>query len=340
MAFDPTSVVRDYGDVLAEAAACRTSVALFDFSFVARGRLSGPQALDAIARLTRRPMADLSIGKIRYAMRAGPAGHLISDLTIWRLDDTTYEVMSGREDDILDLVRDMPRETAENLTGDSAVLSLQGPDALQALAGLCDLPRLARLSYYASTRFNIAGIDCLVGRLGYTGEAGFEIIAPRSRKAELWSLLAARARVAGFAAADILRIEAGFVLFANEFRLPVTASDVGLAAFSRRGSEHASGPFELICFSATKTERPVLWQPPVAIAPPRAIGELVVTSACHSPIAGRVLGLGYTLKRHDPAGEAPLFDPTGEFTDLKREPRPLYDRDKMRPRTPWRISGN
>ena len=56
MAFDATTVRRDYGDPELEAYACRTDCALFDYAFIGRARLDGPGALDAIGELTRRPL--------------------------------------------------------------------------------------------------------------------------------------------------------------------------------------------------------------------------------------------------------------------------------------------
>lgn len=338
MAFDPATVIKDYGDAYAEAAACRSGAALFDFSFVARGRVCGPCALTSIAHVTRRPIDDLGVGRIRYATVEDANGHLVADLTIWRTSDDSYEVMSGREADIAELVRSAPDGTARDLTSDSAIFSVQGPGALWALMGLCDVLKLARIGYYAASHLAIAGIDCLVGRLGYTGEAGFEIIAPRMHGRELWSLLAARARPAGFAAADTLRIEAGFVLFANEFRMPVRAPEAGLAAFSSREARSVPRDIELICFSARTVERPVLWQPPPRLSRPCAFGELVITSACHSPIAGRTLGLGFVSKSTALSVGAPLFDPGGTFADIRREPRPFYDNAKLRPRASWQLS--
>ena len=47
MAFDATTVRRDYGDPELEAYACRTDCALFDYAFIGRARLDGPGALDA-----------------------------------------------------------------------------------------------------------------------------------------------------------------------------------------------------------------------------------------------------------------------------------------------------
>ena len=100
MAFDPSTLPRDYGDPEREAHACRTDCALFDFSFVRRARLEGPGALDAIAQLTRRPLTGLMPGQIRYALHADSNGRLLSDLTIWKHGEARYDVMSGRSEDI------------------------------------------------------------------------------------------------------------------------------------------------------------------------------------------------------------------------------------------------
>ena len=129
--------------------------------------------------------------------------------------------MSGRSEDIADLIRAAwPGCEVEDLSTRTSIIALQGPNSLQALAGLTDTGALGQLSYFAFVPVGIADVPCLVGRLGYTGEPGFEILLPRPAAPQLWALLARRARPAGFAAADMLRIEAGFVLFANEFRLP------------------------------------------------------------------------------------------------------------------------
>lgn len=335
MSFDPASVVRDYGDPFGEAVACRRSAAVFDYSFVARGRISGPDALAVLARLTPRRLDDMQPGQIRYAVRESPAGHLVADLTVWRHADGAFEVMSGRRQDIADLVALAPSGAAADHSDEAAILAVQGPGSLVVLAraGIA-APALGRLPYYRFCSARLDGADCLVGRLGYTGEAGFEIVAPRAVAGALWAGLARHARPAGFAAADILRIEAGFLLFANEFRLPVTAGEAGLPDFHRASSVPAADPLALVAFTARAAERPALWQPHGRPAPPSAPGEIAVTSACWSPHASRVLGLGYVRAR-DLEAAVPLLDPTATFADIARAPRPFVDPLKLRPRAPW-----
>jgi glycine cleavage system aminomethyltransferase T len=277
-AFDFTRLTRDYGDVDAEVAACREKAALFDFSFMSAARVSGHYALKAIARITERRLDDMTPGRIRYALSCGPNGWLRSDLTIWNEGNDHYILISGCPDDVADLVdlaRTMGKDcSVEDLSDATAVLSVQGPKALHALDGLVDRERLRGLSYFGFAAFDIDGIPCLIGRLGYTGERGFEIILPAELRAKLWQQLARRAQSAGFDAADCLRIEAGFVLFANEFRLPVTAKDAGLEPFG--GNDAAPPRFRLICFRAETKEPPVLWQPSQDLVAPNS-GFIAIT---------------------------------------------------------------
>lgn len=335
MTFDPSRLVRDYGNPVAEVLACRRSAALFDFSFIARGRVAGPDAAAVLARLTPRRIDDLAPGHIRYAVRLDAHGCLSADLTIWRHADDSYEVMSGRRSDIADLVR-WAGDAGTDLTDATAIFAVQGPRSLDVLvaAGFAR-PALAQLAYYQFCAAALDGVVCLAGRLGYTGEAGFEIVAPRAIAAPLWDRLSAHARPAGFAAIDTLRIEAGFVLFAHEFRLPVTPGEAGLARFGDAAAADPGGDaLALVAFAGDTGQDTMLWQPPAALRRPQRTGAITVTSACWSPHAGSVLGLGY-VRRRDLDGAVPLVDPSGQFTALARVPRPFVDRSKQRPRAPW-----
>ena len=335
MAFDPNTLRRDYGDPELEAHACRTDCALFDYSFISRARFDGPGALDTIGQLTRRPLTGLLPGQIRYALRADSNGHLLSDLTIWRRGEARYEVMSGRSEDVSDFVLAAePGCEVEDLSAQTSIIALQGPGSLQALAGLTDAGALAKLGYFTFAPITIGDVHCLVGRLGYTGEPGFEILLPRSAAPELWALLAPRARPAGFAAADMLRIEAGFVLFANEFRLPVTAREAGLERFAGLCAAAKTPEIALLCFQASTRAKPVLWRPAARVVRPTGSGTITVTSACHSLQAGGTLGLGYAL-RSDLTARVPLRDPTGAFADIRLAPLPFFDPHKRRPRASW-----
>jgi aminomethyltransferase len=332
--FDLRALRRDYGDVLGEAISCRSAVALFDFSFMDCIRVRGPRAAALIALLTPRRIDDLPPGRIRYALALDPQGHVLVDLTIWRLDTETFEIFLPPTGARASLEGAADSTTSVcNLSDETAILAVQGPASLPALAPLAPAAQLRALPYFGHADTGVAGVACRVGRLGYTGERGFELVLPAAAREPVWAALAAYAQPAGFAAADILRIEAGFPLFTNEFRFPVTPAQLGLERFANGDAATAAAeePPRLICFQAHCDQDPILWRPSAnAQFPPRP-GTLLVTSACRSVSTGRVIGLGYA------AGSAvDLADPNGHFRDIRRTVLPLYDPGKRRPRGMWR----
>jgi len=326
--------IDDFGDAAAEARACRSDCALFDFSFLECVRLEGVGARGAVESFTGRSLAALDVGRIYYALRVGSGGDVVADLTVWRLGTDCYEVMSGRREDVEDLLGHAdPGVHVADMTPKAATFALQGPGSLDALRRLGDSSAIEPLEYFNFSQAKLNGITCRIGRLGYTGEAGFEIILPRASAQHLWQVLSAQARPAGFIAADMLRIEAGFVLFSNEFRLPVSPAEAGLGKF--HGSVDLPSPrVALISFRADADALRPPWQPSRDLARPAAPGEIVVTSACESLAAGGILGLGYV--RADGEIGARLHDPAGVFRNIRRAPMPFYDSAKRRPRQPWR----
>ena len=344
MTLDIAKLVRDFGDAQAEARAARNDAALFDFSFLARGRIAGAGAAATLARFQPRPVADMRDGTIRYALRLGADVAVEADLTIWRLDEETFEVMSGRSEDIRALGALAGADAkVEDLSDTTAILAVQGPRALDVLAAIGARERLAAIPYFGHAAIPLAGVSCRVGRLGYTGERGFEIVADKADAARLRAAIRARARPAGFAAADILRIEAGFILFVNECRLRPSADALGLeryapdAGLRRVGrARHAPGnsPLRLVAFTAGGTPVRSPWQPGPNLAPPARPGEIAVTSACVSVALGQAIGLGFVFAE-DTAPGTPIRDPSGRFADVRVARIPLYGPSQERPRGPW-----
>jgi glycine cleavage system aminomethyltransferase T len=323
-----------FGDPAAEATACRSACALFDFSFLECARVHGRAARQVVEAFTGRSLAKLPVGEIRYALRVDSAGYLVADLTVWRTGGETYEVMSGRHEDIADLTDYAGFGVTITALTDRATFAVQGPASLEALRCLGTIEGIEALPYFGFAEATLNGISCRIGRLGYSGEAGFEIICPKQAAERLWQALAAHARPAGFIALDMLRIEAGFVLFSNEFRLPVTPAEVGLGRFYA-GPQRPSGALELASFIAEADHLDWPWRPSWQTCSPQLPkGEIVVTSACASVIAGGILGLGYVV-----AGQTPgtaLRDASGIFRNIRQTPLPYYDTAKRRPRLPWR----
>lgn len=334
MAFERSSLRRDFGDPAGEARACREDSALFDFTFLDCVRVQGPGAQSVIEAYIQRPLNTLAQGAIAYAVRTGSFGAALADLTVWRTGVDSFEVMSGRSEDLTAFMACASAQVETTNLGDfRAVFAVQGPGALDALRRLGKVETLASLSYFHFAQTELAGASCTVGRLGYTGEAGFEIILPRSEGPRVWRELSRYSRPAGFIAADTLRIEAGFVLFTNEFSLPVSPAEAGLRQFHVERAA-AKAALRLVSFRADADRLSLPWKREGSLDRPAEPGIIAITSACNSVVANGVLGLGFVTA--STANEATLYDPSGQFREIRQTPLPFYDTQKRRPRQPWR----
>jgi Glycine cleavage system T protein (aminomethyltransferase) len=117
----------------------------------------------------------------------------------------------------------------KNSTDQISNVSIQGPNSRKILNKIIftppTQPSIDELQWF---RFSICrvedlqGIPLVVSRTGYTGELGYEVWCHPKDAPKVWDKLMAAGKddgliPAGFAALDKLRIEAGLILFGNEF---------------------------------------------------------------------------------------------------------------------------
>jgi glycine cleavage system T protein len=223
-----------YGSEVAEHQAVRTAAGLFDLSHMGEIFLSGPGAAAALDYALVGNLTPLAVGKARYTMICAPDGGVLDDLIVYRLADQTFMVVANAANAVT--VREALVERAagfeaavDDRSGTYALIALQGPDAQRILAGRTKAP-LDDLKYYAIMAGEVAGVDALIARTGYTGEDGFELFVSAEDAVPLWRELAAAEGVvpAGLAARDSLRLEAGMPLYGNELTANTTPYEAGL----------------------------------------------------------------------------------------------------------------
>lgn len=283
--------------------ATRRAAGLFDFSFM------GLYELSSVDGVQSRDLAGLEPGQIAYTLLLNEDGSVFNDATAWRLDAQRWWLFTGRRSDTQRL-----RGIARDRSGEYAIAALQGPASARILARLIGADAVRTLRYF---RF-LEKDDLIVGRLGYSGELGYELLVPRAQSKRLWDSLleAGRAdqlRECSFEAANSLRIESGYVLFDREIDGQANPSELGLERLAGR-------KFEV---------RRKLIGLEILDAPPRAdLPVAKVTSECFSPILGRQIALGFAPPQ------------ALEGTDLRLEDGrvaraaslPFYDSDRRRPR--------
>ena len=241
--------------LMAEHKQCRDSAALFDVSHMGQVRLVGADAAAALETLVPMDVRGLGVGKQRYAFFTNASGGLLDDLMMVRPEpggareafgDLFLVVNAGCKDaDFRHLVTHIGHRCTVVPMPERALLALQGPRAVQALARLNGA--VAQLSFMTGGVFGLAGAVCFVTRSGYTGEDGFEISVPADKALELAEALLAQAEVkpAGLGARDTLRLEAGLCLYGHDIDEGTSPVEAGLTwaiqKVRRPGGEREGG---------------------------------------------------------------------------------------------------
>ena len=273
-------------DPRAEHLATRRAAGLFDFSFMGRYEFA---ASDALEPLQSRKLERLSPGRIAYTLLLNEDGSVFNDATLWRLDAQRWWLFTGRRSDF-DWIR--ARAPARDRSGEHAVLALQGPASGAILARLIGEAAVRALGYFSFRAFFIEKeLAACIGRLGYSGELGYELVvaAADAGAAGRALLEAGRAwglRECSFEAADSLRIESGYVLFGREITGREDPFALGLGRLLERPRRGLAGFSERLV-GVEMVQR----GPGAGLRPWLPLAR--VTSECDSPIFGRRLGLGF-----------------------------------------------
>lgn len=334
-----------------EHLATRRGCGLFDFSFMGCAEIAGRECLACIDYAQTRRLDSLPSGKLAYTLLLREDGTVLNDATVWHFGSDRYWLMTGRRADLRHLqnIAATYDVTFRDMSSQHAVLAVQGPHA-SSLVRRClrDIaPALPPFYGFAACRFDAA--PCLIARIGYSGESGYELVIGSAHAPALWQRLLDAGkdlglRPCGFEAADSLRIEAGYLLFSRELALPAYPAELGLSRLTDvyRGRFHGSGGLlaarrtlprfclvGLLPVERSSTDLGTLQQVADIARHPIGAGTGLMTSAAYSPLFARIVGLGYVSPpdrypgtRVTLAGDIPAW--------VAR--RPFYDPAKALPR--------
>lgn len=218
------------GGIIAEHRHCRESASLFDVSHMGQLRLVGDDAAKALESLVPVDVIDLAVGKQRYAFFTNAHGGILDDLMITRRANDLFVIVNAacKVADTRHLVTHIGHRCNIVPLPDRALLALQGPKAVTALARLN--AEVSALTFMTGGSFMLNDVECFITRSGYTGEDGFEISVPAEAAVALAKALLAQPEVkpAGLGARDTLRLEAGLCLYGHDITESTTPVEAGL----------------------------------------------------------------------------------------------------------------
>jgi aminomethyltransferase len=212
------------GGTVAEHRACRAHAVVFDVSHLGTVRAEGPIAFDHLQHSLSNDLRKISPGRAQYTHLLDETGSVVDDIIVWWVDEERFDVMPNASN----TARVVAAVGGEDVTGERALLAVQGPQARHLLSRVS--ADAAAVPRFALARFTWKDVPCLVAGTGYTGEDGVECAIPADVAEDFWAaVLDTGITPAGLGARDTLRLEAGLPLHGHELGPGITPLQADLA---------------------------------------------------------------------------------------------------------------
>jgi glycine cleavage system aminomethyltransferase T/glycine/D-amino acid oxidase-like deaminating enzyme len=355
--------------VNAEHLALRDRAAMIDLSAFCVFDVTGPGALDTVQRVSMRQV-DVALGKIVYTPVLSPSGTFKSDLTVMRLGDERFRVVTGGAHGMADMkwyADHLPADGSAqitDLTSAWTTLGIWGPRAREILASLTADDVSHEGFPFASCRtIELDSLRVLASRISYVGDLGWELYVPFEQGARLWDLLAEAGEPHGIVPAGIGvygttgRLEKCYRAFGFELDGDYDVVEAGMAwgrvkeqdfvGKEAHLADRESEPVAVLCTltvddhtSSDGTKRYMLGREPVLSKRGAPLVDAhgrrsYVTSAGAGPSIGKHILLAYLPPEHANVGEELLVEYLGEqypVTVATNDSTPVFDPENSRVR--------
>ena len=340
----------DYGDPEAEVLAVHRAAGLIDVSTLGKLLVRGPDAGEFLDRLYPNRLSNLKPGRIRYGVINSDAGRIVDDGTICRLDDDTFYVTTtssgaGAVEEWFSwwLTDWGMRVYLTDITQGLAAVNLAGPKAREIMARVTELDcSNEAFKYLDGKRAPIAGVPCLILRIGFVGELGYEIHCPSAHGEHLWDALLQAGeefgiRPFGLEPQRVLRLQKMHILVGQDtdsestpfgaampwiVKLDKEEDFIGRWALERYSTEAASTT--LVGFTLSDGQVPT--EGSVVLDGGQApIGQ--VTSSRFSPVLRQVIGMAWVPAGRASDGDTVTIADNGRTLQARVRTKPFYDPD-------------
>ncbi|MEO5573378.1 MAG: glycine cleavage system aminomethyltransferase GcvT [Gammaproteobacteria bacterium] len=234
-----------YGSQVEEHHQVRRDAGMFDVSHMTIVDLTGAKVRAFLHLLVANNVDKLKPNQALYTCMLNAQGGVIDDLIVYFMDDKWFRLVvnaATREKDLAWINRYAKSfEVQVTERAELAMIAVQGPNARAKVYQVLDAA--TRTAAQTLEPFYAANVgDLFIGRTGYTGEDGFEILLPGAQAAALWRVLVqSGVKPVGLGARDTLRLEAGMNLYGADMDETTTPLESNLAWTV--GWEPAARPF-------------------------------------------------------------------------------------------------
>ncbi len=336
-----------YSGVVDEYHTVRSKAGLFDVSHMGRLVLAGSGAEALLQRMTTNDLAALRPMQAQYSMVCNEQGGIKDDIFVYRLAKAGVFLLCVNASNRPKIVswltehgQAFPDCDISDRSAEIAQIALQG-QAARAIVASLGFSQLEQLKLRESTMVQVADVECLVARTGYTGEFGYEfyVYGPAD---PVWDKLLHAGKPfglkpAGLGARDLLRLEMGYLLYGNDIDERTTPIEAGaewavrfekgdfigkpvLLAQKQAGPSRRFIGFELLEKSVPRHGFTIL----SVSSPQTPIGA--VTSGNLSPLLQKGIGLGYVAAEYAEPGTDLFIDIRGKAVPAKVVKPAFYKR--------------
>ncbi|WP_240136447.1 GcvT family protein [Streptomyces sp. MUM 178J] len=349
----------------AEHLRMREAAGVIDLTAFAMFDITGPGALDAVQR-TCVAQCDVPVGKVIYTPVLDRKGGFVSDLTVMRLGEDQFRVVTGGAHGMADKkwFADQLGDDAfiEDLTDRISTIGLWGPRARDILSQLTDADVSHEGFKFLNCReIDLDGIPVLASRISYVGELGWELYVSFDQAAAVWDKLLAAGAPYGARPVGIgvyvttARIEKGYRAFGHELDAERTIVEAGMQRPKVKGADfigkeayldqRAGEPAAVLCTlavddhtSASGVKRYMLGGEPILTRSGEALVDghghhPYVTAAGSAPSLGKHLLMAYLPPEQARVGNELAVSYMEELypvTVLTNDATPPFDPDNER----------
>jgi aminomethyltransferase len=331
----------------AEHLATRDKASLCDLHYMAEFSVSGPDASKFVQQVATANVSELKPGSIKYSTFCNAEGQMIDDGTIWCFEPDEYMLITGDETDFSWFQEQADRfdVSIKNVTDQHTTLALQGPNSRQVLQQVTSAP-INDIKYYKFIKGDVAGVACVIARMGYTGEFGFELHCDPEEAKKVWNALFEAGEKHGLVplgqcGLESVRQEAGYVLVGNEHNKQTNPLEAGLGWTVDFNKHDFCGKAALEKIRDQGINRTLVWfdvpdgtvmsTGDAVIAGGKEIGR--VTSGSYSPGRKKGTAIAYVLSEYAISGVCYDLKDKAASHSAKLSLVPLFDPCKVRSRT-------
>ena len=341
----------DYGDPEGEALNVNRAAGLIDVSTLGKLIVRGPDAGEFLDRLYPNRFSNLKPGRIRYGVISSDAGRIVDDGTICRIDDETFYVTTtssgagAMEEWFSWWLADWgDRVHLTDVTQGVGAVNLAGPKAREIMAAVTDLDcSNEAFAYLDGKQAQIAGVECLILRIGFVGEVGYEIHFPAGYGQHVWDALMTAGQPHGLrpvragAPADPAPAEAAHPRRpGHRLRVHAVRRRHAVDRQARQGAGlHRQVGARALRRPRGRASRSSASRCPTATCRPRArscstpqgtpAGQ--VTSSRHSPVLDRTIGMAWVPEGFAQDGAQITISDEGRTLTAEIQTKPFYDPD-------------